>query len=57
MTDYRVIWKIDIEADSALKAAQEALEIQRDKDSIATVFKVIEKRSCEEWEVNLEDYK
>ena len=57
MPDYRVVWTIDIEADSALKAAQEALGVQRDKDSIATAFKVIEKRSCEEWEVDLEDYK
>ena len=57
MTLYLVRWEIDIEADSALRAAQEALNIQRDKDSIATIFKVIEKRSCEEFEVDLEDYK
>lgn len=57
MTLYRVKWEIDIEADSALKAAQEALEIQRDKDSIATVFKVIEKHSCEEFKIDMENYK
>lgn len=38
--EYRVTWTIDIEADSPVDAAQEALRIQRDKDSIATVFDV-----------------
>jgi hypothetical protein len=38
--NYRVTWEIDIEADSALEAAEEALEIQRRPDSIATVFTV-----------------
>jgi hypothetical protein len=37
---YRVIWEIDIEADSPLAAAKEALAIQRDPQSIATVFLV-----------------
>lgn len=41
MTEYEVIWKIDIEAESAKKAAGIALEIQRDSDSTATVFTVI----------------
>ena len=41
--EYRVIWEIDIEADSPTKAAQKALEIQRDPQSIATVFTVKEK--------------
>lgn len=38
--EYRVIWEIDIKADSAEGAAREALKIQRDPDSIATVFDV-----------------
>jgi hypothetical protein len=37
---YRVVWEIDIEADSPLAAAKEALAIQRDPQSIATVFLV-----------------
>ncbi len=40
MTLYRVVWEIDIEADTPLAAAEEALRIQRDRDSIATVFRV-----------------
>ena len=57
MTLYTVEWKIDIEERSALKAAQAALTIQRDKDSIATVFIITEKQSLEEYEVDLEEYK
>lgn len=40
MTRYLVTWEIDIEADSPREAAEAALHIQRDPDSIATVFKV-----------------
>jgi hypothetical protein len=40
MALYRVKWEIDIEAASAKKAAEEALKIQRDPESIATVFMV-----------------
>ncbi len=39
-TQYLVTWQIDIEADSAEEAAREALHIQRNPDSIATVFYV-----------------
>jgi len=37
---YEVRWVIDLEADSALEAAKEALEIMRDKESTAVVFQV-----------------
>lgn len=37
---YRVSWSIDIEAESPLEATREALAIQRDPESIATVFDV-----------------
>jgi hypothetical protein len=37
---YRVKWEIDIEADSTRQAALKALKIQRDRNSIATVFEV-----------------
>lgn len=39
---YFVSWEIDIEAASAEAAALEALRIQRDPESIATVFHVID---------------
>jgi hypothetical protein len=41
--DYRVTWEIDIEADTPEKAAELAAAIQRDKDSLANVFKVSDK--------------
>ena len=40
MPEYKVEWRIEIEADSPREAAQKALEIQRNPHSIATVFHV-----------------
>lgn len=40
MTDYRLVWEIDIDAASPLEAAKEALAVMRDPSSIATVFDV-----------------
>ncbi len=40
MTSYSVNWKIDIEAESAVEAARQALEIHRDPASLATVFEI-----------------
>jgi hypothetical protein len=40
MQSYRVTWLLDIEADSPQDAAEQALVIQRDESSIATVFTV-----------------
>jgi hypothetical protein len=37
---YRVTWQIDLEADTPEEAARQALVIQRDPSSIATVFEV-----------------
>jgi hypothetical protein len=37
---YHVLWEIDIEAESPIDAARQALRIQRDPDSTATVFDV-----------------
>lgn len=59
MTQYLVKWEIDIEADSPMEAAEKALEIQRDPDSIATCFKVIhpaddEKRSWSDIDLSAE---
>ena len=35
---YRVFWEIDLDAESIEDAARQALEIQRDPESIATCF-------------------
>lgn len=45
MKKYHVTWEIDVEAETPKKAAQEALRIQRDPDSLATVFDVECRRS------------
>jgi hypothetical protein len=37
---YRVRWDIDIDAQTPMEAAQKALEIHRNPESIATVFLV-----------------
>jgi len=42
MSEYRVVWAIDIVAESHEDAARKALEIHRDPDSTATVFDVTE---------------
>ncbi len=38
--EYRIAWYIDIEAGTPLLAAKQALAIQRDVESTATVFEV-----------------
>jgi hypothetical protein len=43
MTLYRVSWEIDIDAECPVDAAAKTLRIQRDPESIATVFKVRER--------------
>lgn len=40
MGTYRVRWEIDIDADTPQEAAEKALAVHRDPDSIATVFDV-----------------
>jgi len=37
---FRVRWEIDVDAEDQREAAQRALDIQRDPESIATVFEV-----------------
>lgn len=39
---YKVLWEIEIEAGSHEEAAKEALDLQKDPDSMATVFSVQE---------------
>lgn len=52
MKTMRVVWEIDISADSPKEAAECALKIQRDNDSTATVFTVID--GDEEHEIDLD---
>jgi hypothetical protein len=42
MSHYLVRWEIDVYADTPEQAAQEALAIQRDAESTATVFEVLD---------------
>lgn len=51
---YRVTWDIEIDADSPKAAAEEALIIQRDTMSIATVFNVYDSRG-KVWEIDLDN--
>jgi hypothetical protein len=37
---YRVYWTIDVDAENPHDAAEQALEIQRDQESLATIFEV-----------------
>jgi hypothetical protein len=46
MKAYSVNWKIDIEAESPVEAARQALENHRDPNSTATVFDVYDERGC-----------
>ncbi len=41
--EYEVVWKIQLTANSAKQAAEEALKIHRDSGSTATVFEVTPK--------------
>ena len=46
MKEYVVTWDIEVTANSPEEAAKQALEIQRDKTSTATVFKVWDDIDC-----------
>ena len=51
--DYKVIWEIDIAANSMREAAEIALDIQRDPDSCATFFKVTDRLTGKTKTINL----
>lgn len=42
MKSYYVMWEINVDADSSADAVRQALEIQRDLSSTASVFNVID---------------
>ena len=45
MSEYLVRWEINVSADNLREAAEMALEIQRDPESMATIFEVRKKDS------------
>ena len=51
---YRVVWEIDLDAESFVDAAFQALEIQHDPASIATYFIVIDENGMRQ-EIDLGD--
>jgi hypothetical protein len=53
MPEYRVKWEIDIEADDHTEAALQALKIQRDNRSTATIFTVTDQSNGSIEEVDL----
>ena len=53
---YFITWEIEIDADSAHEAAKKALIIQRDKDSLATVFRVHAENAAEGEDIDLSDF-
>jgi hypothetical protein len=52
MAEYLVTWKIEVAADSPEDAALQALEIQRDPESMATVFDVVDTAEWYQIDVN-----
>jgi len=55
MNEYLVVWSIDIDADDPEEAAAQALICQRDNQSTAVVFAVINKKTKELTTVDLID--
>ena len=43
MQEYKVVWQIELDAESVEEAAFKALMINRDPDSIAVVYEVTDK--------------
>ena len=56
MIEYIIRWEINIEAETPIHAAQQALAIQRDKESEATHFTAIHPDTYVEVEVNTRDF-
>jgi len=52
---YFLRWEIDIHAETAREAAEEALKIQRDPGSTATVFEVIDTETGDTTTIDLEE--
>ena len=46
MREFRVVWAIDVDGQNELDAARRAYAMQRDPESIATVFQVCRRCEC-----------
>lgn len=55
MPEFLLTWKIDIDADTAEEAVEQALEIQRDPFSSAVHFIVLNKETGEETDIDGEE--
>lgn len=54
MPTYWITWEIEVDADTPREAAQEALDVQRDEFSTATVFLVTDANGNKEY-IDLEE--
>jgi hypothetical protein len=54
MPEYRIEWSIELDANNAVAAAQQARTIQLDTDSTATVFNVWDNATGEESLIDLD---
>lgn len=54
MTEYRIVWEIDLYADSPREAATAAHHIQQDPYSTATVFTVENRDTGDRQNIDLE---
>jgi len=53
MTKFRVMWGMEVDAPSPAHAANEALKLQRNPESIATVFAIEDLESGEQYMVDV----
>ena len=53
--NFKIVWEIEIEAETFEEAAMEALRIQRDTESTATVFQVTNTDTEETDEIDVQD--
>ena len=53
MKRYVVTWEIDIDAESAEDAARQALAIQRDPNSLATIFDCVHVEETEDGNIDV----
>lgn len=51
MSEYRVVWIVDVDAESVEDAAKQAQRMQRDPMSLATCFEVGPRCACGEFHV------
>lgn len=56
MTEFRVSWTIELDAETQAEAARLAAEIMRDPESLATVFSITSREHPSRcWVIDLQD--